>query len=112
VLEQWPRGISAGLAPIVGDGSRASTQMIETDSIEMSWGRVMARRVREPFFKCPNCDALYQVVRVKAGPETSDGEIACRVCGSPLAARDGEFVLKYFLLRAARRLGRGVKPAL
>ena len=103
MLEQWPRGISAGLAPIVGDGSRASTQMIETDSIEMSWGRVMARRVREPFFKCPNCDALYQVVRVEAGPETSDGEIACRVCGSPLAARDGEFVLKYFLLRAARR---------
>jgi hypothetical protein len=99
-------------SPIVGDGSRASTQMIETDSIEMSWGRVMARRVREPFFKCPNCDALYQVVRVEAGPETSDGEIACRVCGSPLAARDGEFVLKYFLLRAARRLGRGVKPAL
>ena len=74
----------------------------------MSWGRVMARRVRKPFFKCPNCDALYQVVRVEAGPEISDGEIACRVCGSPLAARDGEFVLKYFLLRAARRLGGGV----
>jgi bifunctional non-homologous end joining protein LigD len=56
--------------------------------------------------------AVYQVVRVEAGPETSDGEIACRVCGSPLAARDGEFVLKYFLLRAARRLGRNVKPVL
>ncbi len=64
----------------------------------------MARPTRVEFFKCPNCDALYQVVRAEAGPETtSDGEIACRVCGAPLAARDGEFVLKYFLLRQAGR---------
>jgi hypothetical protein len=46
---------------------------------------------------------LYQVVRAEAGPETRDGEIACRVCGAPLASRDGEFVLKYFLLRKASR---------
>jgi hypothetical protein len=63
----------------------------------------MARPVTNPFFKCPNCNALYQVVRVETLPETSDGEIACRVCGGPLAARDGEFVLKYFLLRTAGR---------
>ena len=54
-------------------------------------------------FKCPHCDALYQVVKAEAGPETIDGDIACRVCGGPLAARDGEFVLKYFLLRKAGR---------
>ena len=53
------------------------------------------------FFKCPSCDGLYQVVRAEAGPETRDGELACRVCGAPLAPRDGEFVLKYFLLRKA-----------
>ena len=54
-------------------------------------------------FTCPNCDAYYQVVKVEAGPETRDGELACRVCGAPLASRDGEFVLKYFLLRKAGR---------
>jgi len=64
----------------------------------------MARPTRVEFFKCQNCDALYQVVRADAGPETTgDGEIARRVCGAPLAARDGEFVLKYFLLRQASR---------
>ena len=69
-------------------------------------------------FKCPHCDALYQVVKAEAGPETIDGDIACRVCGGPLAARDGEFVLKYFLLRKAsrqqvwqKRVTRGVSPA-
>ena len=55
------------------------------------------------FFKCPSCDALYEVIRAEAGPETRDGEIGCRICGAPLAPRDGEFVLKYFLLRKAIR---------
>jgi hypothetical protein len=56
------------------------------------------------FFTCPSCDALYQVIRSEAGPETAtDQEVPCRVCGGPLAARDGEFVLKYFLLRTAIR---------
>jgi hypothetical protein len=71
------------------------------------------------FFKCPSCDGLYQVVRAEAGPETRDGELACRVCGAPLAPRDGEFVLKYFLLREAgrrqvwqkrRSIARGASP--
>ena len=55
------------------------------------------------FFTCPSCGGLYQVVRAEAGPETRDGELGCRVCGAPLAPRDGEFVLKYFLLRKAAR---------
>ena len=63
----------------------------------------MARPATKPFFKCPNCEALYQVIRAEAGPESADGEIACRVCGGPLAGREGEFVLKYFLLRTAGR---------
>ena len=32
-----------------------------------AWGRIMAR---EHAVKCPNCKALYQLVRVEAGPET------------------------------------------
>ena len=63
----------------------------------------MARPTTVQFFTCASCDALYQVVKAEAGPETRDGEIACRVCGAPLAPRDGEFVLKYFLLRKAER---------
>jgi len=50
-------------------------------------------------FTCPNCGAYYQVVKVEAGPETTDREIACQVCGVPLVGREGKFVLKYFLLR-------------
>ena len=40
----------------------------------------MARPMRNPFFKCPNCDTLYQVVKAEAGPKTSDREIECLVC--------------------------------
>jgi hypothetical protein len=51
-----------------------------------------------PPFKCPYCEALYQVVRVEAGP-ANDREITCCACGSPLRGREGQFVLKYFLLQ-------------
>ena len=58
-------------------------------------------------FTCPNCSALYQVVKVEAGPETTGHEIACRVCGVPLAGREGKSVLKYFLLREGLRRKHG-----
>ena len=54
----------------------------------------------------PACQALYQIVKVEAGPETIDREPTCRACGGPLAGRDGKFVLKYFLLRKAARTWR------
>ena len=42
----------------------------------------MAKPTRREFFRCPKCNALYQLVRGKAGPETtSGGETACQVCG-------------------------------
>ena len=50
-------------------------------------------------FNCPNCNALYEVVKLQAGPETNDREITCRNCGNPLIGREGSLVLKYFLLR-------------
>ena len=56
---------------------------------------------------CPSCNALYQIVKVATGPETIYGEITCRACGGPLPAREGKFVLKYFMLRKATR---GLKP--
>ena len=60
-------------------------------------------------FTCPSCKAFYQVVKVEAGPETADSEIRCSVCDVPLAGREGEFVLKYFLLREATRRRRRPK---
>ena len=53
-------------------------------------------------FTCPNCGALYQLVKVDAGPESDNREITCRSCGGPLTGREGGLVLKYFLLRKAR----------
>jgi transcription elongation factor Elf1 len=54
-------------------------------------------------FICPDCNALYQLVKVEAGPETKGHEIACRVCGVSLMGREGKSVLKYFFLREGIR---------
>ena len=62
-------------------------------------------------FHCPNCYALYKVVKVEAGPETPDVEIACRNCGGPLTAREGNLVLKYFLVGKPERVHRLRKVA-
>jgi hypothetical protein len=66
------------------------------------------------FSNCPNCNALYQIIEVEAGPESFEREIACLACRRPLPGREGNFVLKYFMLRkAARRKGdiaNAVKP--
>jgi len=59
---------------------------------------------QSPPFKCPNCEALYQVERIEAAP-ANDREIACRSCGGPLPSREGQFILKYFLLRRSGDLG-------
>jgi hypothetical protein len=60
-------------------------------------------------FTCPNCQALYQVVKVEAGRETAFHDVPCLACGAPLSGRDGEFVVKYFMLRhGTRRLRRRV----
>ena len=58
----------------------------------------------KPFFKCPNCEALYHIVKVEAGPQSADREITCLACGGPLPAREAKFVMKYFLLRKPGRI--------
>jgi hypothetical protein len=50
-------------------------------------------------FNCTDCNALYHLIKIEAGPETVDRALNCKACGAPLPARDGQFVLKYFLLR-------------
>jgi predicted RNA-binding Zn-ribbon protein involved in translation (DUF1610 family) len=54
-------------------------------------------------FKCPNCDASYMVVQVRAAPSTLYRQITCRSCDSPLEAQKGRFILKYFLLEERRK---------
>ena len=63
----------------------------------------MALKTEAVHFNCPNCNALYQLVKAEAGPETDNREITCRARGGPLTGREGRFVLKYFLLRKAAR---------
>ena len=81
----------------------ASAAFIASSEI---WGRIMTRRAFNPF-TCPNCKALYQVVKVEAGLETTDREITCQVCRDPLAGQEAKFVLKYFFLREGIRRKHG-----
>jgi hypothetical protein len=53
------------------------------------------------FFTCLNCKALYQLIKVEAG--AVDRAVTCLVCGVPFPSCEGEFDLKYSLLRKASR---------
>jgi hypothetical protein len=54
-------------------------------------------------FQCPNCGAQYQIVRVEADAASIDRELTCLSCDAPLQGREGQLVLKYFLLETRRR---------
>jgi hypothetical protein len=47
---------------------------------------------------CPHCGAKYEVVRVEAANLMEHGEVTCLSCGGPLPAREGTFLMKYFLV--------------
>jgi hypothetical protein len=49
-------------------------------------------------FMCPTCGAAYRLIRVLADPALADCEIACRNCGAALLGREGDQVLKYFMI--------------
>ena len=69
------------------------------------WVKMPSRDVSADF-KCSKCGARYKVVRVKAQPQSPNRLLHCKVCKEPLAAMDGEDILKYFLTvrpRAIRR---------
>jgi predicted Zn finger-like uncharacterized protein len=61
-------------------------------------------------FACPDCQALYQLVRDEAGPLESDRKVACHKCGVPFPNRKGKFNLHYFLLREASLAQRAKRP--
>ena len=49
-------------------------------------------------FICSQCGAHYKVVRVKTETQSLEHLLHCKVCKQPLAATDGENILKYFLI--------------
>ena len=54
-------------------------------------------------YVCPTCGAEYNVVRVEAKPAVQEGRLTCTKCGGPLNAREGRFMLEYFLVGGSRR---------
>jgi transcription elongation factor Elf1 len=54
-------------------------------------------------YACPTCEAEYKVVRVEAKATMREGRLICRKCGGPLHAREGRYVLKYFLVGGSQR---------
>jgi hypothetical protein len=54
-------------------------------------------------FVCPRCTSRYKLVRVRAEPGLPGLPIYCRVCKESLAATDGDYALKYFLVSKARK---------
>ena len=57
----------------------------------------MPNTVSTPF-ECAQCGAKYKLVRAEADEQTIDCQITCRKCGAPLQGRQGNAVLKYFLV--------------
>jgi transcription elongation factor Elf1 len=57
-------------------------------------------------FDCPTCHAHYKLVRIECDHGEFDGTIACRSCGAPLQGREGNNILKYFLVSGRRAHGR------
>jgi len=58
-------------------------------------------------FNCLHCQAGYKVVRVPQVGPLADASVLCRACEHPLAASDGDNILKYFLIDAGQAPKRG-----
>ena len=54
-------------------------------------------------FACPECQARYKIVRMNAEPGASYPTLQCMVCDKPLAATEGDSILKYFLVGRPKR---------
>jgi hypothetical protein len=66
-------------------------------------GGRMVNQSHAEHFSCRNCNAKYLLIRVESEPDPSHGGIECHHCGAPLNGREGQFILKYFLIDRPRR---------
>jgi predicted RNA-binding Zn-ribbon protein involved in translation (DUF1610 family) len=71
-------------------------------SLDRSYIQAMPMANATPF-ACPTCGADYEVVRVAAPAAMPEGRLTCVKCGGPLHAREGRYILKYFLVGVAIR---------
>ena len=55
-------------------------------------------------FNCPNCNALYEVVKLQAGPETNDREITSGIAAIHSSAAKGAWSLSIFCCENAGRV--------
>jgi hypothetical protein len=68
----------------VGRNGRRYVAVVSPDTRgSASW-----RRTSGHSFTCPNCNALYRLVRQEAGPETINREVTCRAWTSAHQKRD------------------------
>jgi hypothetical protein len=93
------------LSQIAAVARRSSTIALEKSQTERSVQCSGGAKMADGTFTCPSCRAPYQVVKCERGPETVDHDLTCRSCEAPFPGRDGNFVLKYFMLRKADRKG-------
>jgi hypothetical protein len=56
----------------------------------------------ETYFSCRNCDALYKIIKAEGDPDGTDRIVSCLVRGELLPRREGQLVLKYFLISKRR----------
>jgi len=61
-------------------------------------------------FIFPGCQARYKLVRAKSAAGSRDLPLHCKVCKQPLAASDGEDILKYFLIRRPKATPLQARP--
>ena len=64
--------------------------------------KVMSGRADSSLVECPNCRALYKVVRLK---RHTHKQPVCRECGAPLQGRAGSFALRYSLVKRSSNRG-------
>jgi hypothetical protein len=62
----------------------------------------MGHKSHAELFDCPNSNAQYKLVRAEADPVATYRQIECYHCGGPLKGREGQLILKYFLVDRPR----------
>jgi hypothetical protein len=80
---------------------------VNSNKQNRKWGRMGRRTAGLNFFTCPNCRALYQIVKAKAGPETVFQEAPCCVCGEAIVGREGTLCLNTICCERRRALDHG-----
>lgn len=58
-------------------------------------------------FACPSCEAQYKIITIEAPSDTSRSKVGCLRCDALFPSGEGSVVLKYILVGAPGKAGRG-----